>query len=443
MSTLYDLMVQRIILPMFDLITGSQTVPYMDHLNRTESLNYDEMKALQMDKLKQVLDNAHQNLDIYSTVEYHENPEIFIKNFPVTERSHVLTEDPSRLIKNHNKRGKYYTSGGSTAANAHVYLTNHEYSCAQATQLHWLRKIGYKYGDRILQIGILKKHRDLSKRVKDVLLNTDFIYYFELSEQERVDALKRNSRNKNLFYIGFPNIAIEIMDLCIKHNINLMFKGILSYGELLTEEAYNSLKTYFKCQILNTYGCQEGVLICSGLKPNMMPIMMQNTYLEIMDDYNNPVEEGVLGNILLTNLNAFNMPLIRYRIKDCGTVITASNHNTFNRDVMIDIAGRDNDYLYTPEGGRYHLFTVSGDANFIKKKVLQFQWHQRALDHIQIKYIPKPGLEWTEEDKIEYTKLAKDKFHSDAIKLEFVAVDELTRHRSGKVQRVINDLIDN
>ncbi|HAE43223.1 MAG TPA: hypothetical protein DCG34_09955 [Clostridiales bacterium] len=109
---------------------------------------------------------------------------------------------------------------------------------------------------------------------------------------------------------------------------------------------------------------------------------------------------------------------------------------------MISIAGRDNDYLFTPEGGKYHLFTVAGDANFIKKKVIQFQWHQKSLDHIQIKYVPKPDVEWTEEDKREYTKLVKEKFQSNSIRLEFIAVNELTKHRSGKVQRVINDLIN-
>ncbi len=442
MSKLYAFFVQKVVLPIFDFVTFSQTVPYMAYLNQTESLSYDKMKALQIAKLKQVLDNANQNLKIYSAIEYNEDPEVFLRNFPVTERNQVLTEDPSWLINNHNKRGKYYSSGGSTGANAYVYLSNHEYSCTQATQLYWLKKIGYQYGNRIIQIGIKKKDRALTKRIKDVLLNTDFIYYFDMSEQERVETLKRNSYCKNLFYIGFPNTALEIMNLCIEHNINLMFKGILSYGELLTEETYNTLKSFFKCQILNTYGCQEGVLVCAGLNPNMMPIMMQNAYLEIVDDDNKPVKEGMIGNILLTNLNAFNMPLIRYQIRDCGAIIKGGNTTSFNTDIMIDIAGRDNDYLYTPEGGRYHLFTVSGDANFIKKKVLQFQWHQRALNHIQVKYVPIPGVLWTEEDKIEYTKLTKEKFHSNSIRLEFIPVDELTKHRSGKVQRVINDLVD-
>lgn len=442
MSTPYALIIEKIVLPMFDLITQSQTIPYMAYLHKTERLKYKEMKAIQTDKLKRVLDNAYKHLDIYSSVEYNEDPEVFIRNFPIVERNQLLTEDPIRLIENHNTKGKYFTSGGSTGANAHVYLTPEEYSCAQATQLYWLKNIGYQFGDPIIQIGIRKKHRDITKKIKDVLLKTDYIYYFDMSEEERVQMLKKNSRKRDIFYIGFPNIALEIMDLCIKHHINLKIKGILSYGELLTDEAYHALKSHFNCPILNTYGCQEGVLICAGLKPDMMPIMMQNVYMEIVDDYFTPVKDGEVGNILLTNLNAFNMPLIRYQIKDCGVIKLGGSSKSENRDLMISIAGRDNDYLFTPEGGKYHLFTVAGDANFIKKKVIQFQWHQKSLDHIQIKYVPKPDVEWTEEDKREYTKLVKEKFQSNSIRLEFIAVNELTKHRSGKVQRVINDLIN-
>lgn len=65
MSTPYALIIEKIVLPMFDLITRSQTIPYMAYLHKTERLDYKDMKAIQTNKLKRVLDNAHQHLEIY------------------------------------------------------------------------------------------------------------------------------------------------------------------------------------------------------------------------------------------------------------------------------------------------------------------------------------------------------------------------------------------
>ena len=99
-----------------------------------------------------------------------------LKEFPIIARSDVIDKNSELLKNDYDHLGYYHSSSGSTGETIQVYLSNEEYSYAQATQLHWLSWIGYQYGNRIIQIGI-REERTWHKKVKDVLLNTDYVFY--------------------------------------------------------------------------------------------------------------------------------------------------------------------------------------------------------------------------------------------------------------------------
>lgn len=436
MINFYDKLISKIGFPAFDLISSSNITEYYKYLNNTKNNTYEELKDLQSNKLKNVLDNAYKNIDKYKHIKYRKDPEEFLKEFPVVNRGELLSEDKDLLIDNYDKKGIYHSSGGSTGERVRRYLSNREQSYSQATQLFWLKKIGYKYGDRIVQIGI-KRSRENNKRIKDLVLNTDYMYYFEMDEKERVESLKNNSRYKKVFFMGYPNIALEIMELSLKYDIDLKFTGILSFGENLSSETYKKLKNFYNCQILNTYGCKEGILAASGLQPEKMDVMMENTYIEILDDNNNPVKEGNQGNIILTNLNGYNMPLIRYKIGDVGALQKGCG---VERDKILYVAGRDNDYIHTSGGEKYHLYAMTGGRNTISEKVKQFQWHQKDINNIRIYYVPGNKGLLSKHDIDEFVSIAKKTFKTKDLNIEFEAVDKLKKYKSGKLQRVINDL---
>jgi phenylacetate-CoA ligase len=435
----YELFIEKLVYPVFDIVTGSKLSSYLRELRTNENLEYDDMKKIQNAKLIQDLTSAKDNLGKYKNVEYSPDAEVFLKNFPIMTRSDLSKDAIGTIIDNYDKNGTLYSSGGSTGQFAYAYLSNKEYSYAQATQLHWLSKIGYKPGDKILHAGIKKTRRLPTKRIKDLLLNTSYIFYFEMTEQEKAELLKSLLPKKNMFLISFPTIALDIADICKKYSIGLKFKGILAFGETLSEANYSFLTDFFEAKVINTYGCREGVLIAAGVSSGNLPIMMENTYVEIVDDHGNNLPPSSPGNILFTNLNAYNMPLIRYKIGDIGAL--APFYAGQKRDSIEYIIGRDNDVIMTPEGNKFPYSPVIEHDDIVRYKVKMYQWHQRSIDLIQVKYVPGEAGSLTDEDKEYYTRLLLENFRTDKMKIEYIEVEQLTKYKSGKVQRVINDLM--
>lgn len=72
-----------------------------------------------------------------------------------------------------------------------------------------------------------------------------------------------------------------------------------------------------------------------------------------------------------------------------------------------------------------------------------FQWHQKSLCLLEVKYIPGDNGPLTEVEKANYIKLAHEKFQTTKIDIVFIEVDKLLKYKFGKIQRVISDVVSN
>ena len=80
-------------------------------------------------------------------------------------------------------------------------------------------------------------------------------------------------------------------------------------GDKLFSSYQEAIKNAFQCKVYDTYGCNEGFLIASQKDLEYKYIMSPHVYLEILDDDNRPVEDGVMGHVVVTRLDGFSMPL--------------------------------------------------------------------------------------------------------------------------------------
>ena len=96
-------------------------------------------------------------------------------------------------------------------------------------------------------------------------------------------------------------------------------KAIISSAEILSEEARAAIQLVFGCPVFNRYGCREVSVVASECEQHQgLHIMAEGLYVEIVDRNGHPVTEGEVGDILVTDLLNYGMPLIRYRIGDRG-----------------------------------------------------------------------------------------------------------------------------
>ena len=117
--------------------------------------------------------------------------------------------------------------------------------------------------------------------------------------------------------------------------------------------------------------------------------MSPHVYLEILDNMNQPVKDGQLGNVVVTRLDGYSMPLIRYKIGDLAIKLPKNKYpkkREFNYPLLEKIIGRETDIILLPNGEKMVVHSFTGIFEYIPE-IKQFQVLQENINTITIKYI--------------------------------------------------------
>ena len=97
---------------------------------------------------------------------------------------------------------------------------------------------------------------------------------------------------------------------------DMTFDGIISSAEVLPQAIRQVIEETFKCQVFNRYGTKElGGVACECEAHSGLHVSAENNLVEILKD-DHPAQPGETGSIIVTNLNNWGMPFIRYSIGD-------------------------------------------------------------------------------------------------------------------------------
>ena len=112
----------------------------------------------------------------------------------------------------------------------------------------------------------------------------------------------------------------------VKNKKKINFSGAISWGDKLFSHYKKSINKEFNVEVKETYASAEGLMIAAQLDLEYMYIMTTSVFVEILDDDGFEVENGKMGNVVVTCLNAFAMPLIRYKVGDLAIKLPESEY---------------------------------------------------------------------------------------------------------------------
>ena len=124
----------------------------------------------------------------------------------------------------------------------------------------------------------------------------------------------------------------------------------LTLGSLVTEEIRESVQEGLGTRIVDRYSCEEtGYIALQCPKHNHFHVISPVTHVEIIDEDGTPCPVGKPGRVLLTSMQSYAMPLVRYEIGDmaewgeqCDCGITLP--------VIKQLWGRTRHLITTPDG---------------------------------------------------------------------------------------------
>jgi len=219
-------------------------------------------------------------------------------------------------------------------------------------------------------------------------------------------------------------------------------RAIITSAAVLTPYMRETITKAFNCPVLNRYGSREvSDVACSCLSSNELHINEFSHYIEVVDENGNPCEPGVEGNILVTLLRNYTMPLIRYRIEDRGVWATGTCPCGRTTRRLLGVTGRQFDFLQAADGTKIHaapfvylLFPVSS--------IRRYQYRQTGKTHITLAVVPAAGYD--KEAIMQDIRLPLKHVRSllPGISVEVAIVDEIIPGKSGKLRYILNEVID-
>ncbi|MCK4235973.1 MAG: phenylacetate--CoA ligase family protein, partial [Candidatus Krumholzibacteria bacterium] len=429
---LYNFILEKIVLPVGDLIFGYSFIKELDNWRSIQELSAKEISELQERNLRGLLQHATRNVPYYRNrnIPFNENPYEWIKNFPILRKSDIK-ENINAITSGNKDKLLPHVGSGSSGIQCTVYLDKKEESIANAIQMLWWEWSGYKIGDKLIQTG-MTPNRGLIKSLKDYFFRTKYVAAYDYSEAFIVKILETAERSSGFSLAGYASSLFPIALIARKRKKEgIRFKTVIAWGDKLFPHYRKAIEETFSTRVYETYGCVEGLRIAAQKDLEYMYIMSPHIYLEIVDEKGVEVPDGEMGYVLVTRLDGYSMPLIRYYLGDLAIKLPEEKypkHRELNFPILQKVIGRDTDIVRTRSGKFVIVHFFTGIFEHIPE-IKQFKVTQYNLDGVTIEFIRDKNFSLEILTRIKNQILG---YIKEPFKIDFVEVQEIKASPSGK-----------
>lgn len=359
---------------------------------------------------------------------------VSLQDFPVIHKN---------LIRDHfddfvssdldiKKCKRVYTSG-STGAPFSVLHDSTKIRRSIADTIFFLEITGYEMGQKLFYIKIWPDFFSKKERLKLWFKNLIPQSVFKL-EDEDINCLIQKIRNdvSKKSFLGYSSSFQKIcyhLDQQKAEPIDSRVTSVITMSEGLNEYTRKGIQKYFGVNPISRYSNNENGILAQQDPTDASRFIINSAsyYIEVLDLYRDqPVKNGELGRIVVTDLFNYAMPMIRYDTGDVGVLTTDKNGVRY----LQSIEGRKLDLIYNTKGD-----IVPSHLSYKLCKYGTYKQFQ-LIQYGEKDYCIKLNT----EQKVDETTMIcefKGYFGKDAsIKIEYV--DEIPLLCSGKRKEVLN-----
>lgn len=426
--------IRKIIIKLLLYVMGSKISRNLMEIRLIEKRDKKKIKAYTDDKIRNILLHAWQNVPYYNKVLEKSGVinegMVDLKNFdkiPLLTKEIIRKEGKNLYSKDNKQRGSYKnTSGGSTGEPV-IFLQDKYYDdWNNATKVYFKQIGGQDIGEKELRLwgserDLLEGKEKLSIRLRNWIYNRKELNTFRIStvDMERFVEVWNKFRPKwvEAYVQSMYEFALYIKRKNIKSHSP---KGILVSAGTLHSDVERLIRKIFKCAVYNRYGSREvGGIACSCSKSINLHIAYWHCFVEILDDHGKAVKPGEVGNVHITSLNNFSMPLIRYRIGDVAITSIKKYCKCGRSGVIIDtVMGRENSILRTKKKSLDSTALTTSFYYF--DSIKKYQVSQISQNLFNIKIVLKNHDLWNKEKVLLLEKLRKILGQNVELKLRIV-----------------------
>ena len=394
-----------------------------------------DILAFQQSQLEKLLRHAYRTTPYYRELFNVESPDI--SQIPTLEKRN-LREQLERLCSEavpQQHRIKNAT-GGSTGEPLTFYQDRNYWNQRNLSVYYFDQWAGWNFGERQLIIwGALSDmgtSRDWKHQLNNFWRNHYWLNGFHLTDLRMRMTFQKMDKSPPHTILAYPSSLYQFARFIFENGLKPRWdlKGIISSAEMLHSHYRDLAETVFSTKVYNRYGGREVGLIAMECKEGRMHINCRDLYLEIdsPDPYTQP------GDILITQLNNYAMPFIRYRIGDIGRLSDALCPCGSPLPILAELLGRSTATFRTRTGTLIHAgYFTQQFYNVVGLE--QFQLIQETLRHCVLKVVV--NTQWTEAARRYMVQKIQEALGADVI-VTIKFVKEIPLSTSGKREFTIS-----
>ena len=431
---------------------------YYKDLRRAQHIPKNEQDSAQVAKLNLLLNHSYNNVPYYREMLKESgllvNGSINIKN---QNQLNVLPMLTKNIIRNENKnlhssdllsRKAYRNTTGGSTGEPMVFMQDMSYLTSNLanTYLSKLWKGAEIYDKTTIIWGAerdtFEGKKPFKAKVKDYFLNTTRLNSFVLTPESIEKYVDHLNRTQPKLIIAYVQSIYAIAIYAKKNGLKVRAQnGIHAAAGTVHPFMRKEIESVFQCKVYNYYGSREAGSIASECSAhNGLHIMMDHTYVEVVDNDGRQCNPGEVGNILITTLNNFSMPLIRYQIGDIGALSEPGDCScACNYPKLESVLGRTTDLFRTEDGSvvmpEYFIHLIGVVCN--KGAIKLFQVVQEAIDRIRVIMVLETDL--LDETRLEIEEKIKLVMGANCLVI-FDIVNDIPKTKTGKYLYTISNI---
>jgi phenylacetate-CoA ligase len=448
---LYGQFLRNMFLPLYNRARHNPTIEMERFLEETQWNSLMEIRELQERKLTVLLTHAYRFVPYYHRLfdkqdlspQDLEDPAA-LSRIPLLDKKMIRENFPHLIATDTSSEQLLANStSGSTGENLAFRVDwNHIY-WSTAVIIRNDRWCGLEVGDRNARLWgsplDLTLQNRLVKRMKNRVFRTLFLSTGDLSDSTLRTYADRLRRFRPKVLIGYSSPLYILANFLEQNNLDGGHpQAIVSSSEVLYPYQREKIERVFGCPLYNRYGCREFATIAQECADHCgLHINAEHLYVEVLKSDGSLAKPGEPGELVITNLDNFGMPFIRYRIGDIGVLSHRQCSCGRGLPLFERIEGRTFDIVTGTNGRRLggtfwtHLFRTYVQG------IERFQVRQTEHDELLVKIIAEKEFNTDAAEKL--TSKIKEVCGPD-MRIDLQVVDDIPAERSGKFRFVISDI---
>ncbi len=451
MDRLYKLLYKNLIYPLYHLfkrdglLCAEKKAKYAEGLSPEDLAHYQQKKIIELLKFvfvnvpyyKEKLEESGVNHQSEITADH-------IFRLPVLTKSEIknnFDKFQSRSLVG-NRIFKNSTSGSSGEPfKFNTDLRSMAYKSAMVERNQ--RWAGIDRGDKEARLWgaqiDVSVSNNIRGRIHGFISRKLMLSTYSMTEADLSRYASLLSSFKPKLLTSYPGPLDVFAKFCNKNNISISsLKAIITSAEMLYPHQRNEIECAFKVKIFNRYGSREfGTIAQEDKYHDGLRVNSDHVFIEILNEDNTDCNRGVLGELVVTDLDNYGMPLIRYKIGDRASwPVEQYNYPGMPFPLLNSVEGRALDVILAPNGNRIGgtYWTILMRS---RGSIELFQIKQTSLTDISIKYKSADRLTDSEIDFFNHEIKTKC---GDEMKVAFEKVEKIPETRSGKHRIIISEI---